>query len=105
MINIFYNHIAFEAYCTKDDELECSLKNKRICVDCFASNCQYLSYTEAPHEVLISDKDGISLYDIGFGGDMETTEEKREENIKLWEKICKLKINEAYADYIKEKNE
>lgn len=100
---LFYNHILLEAYCTKDDELECTLKIDKICKDCFASNCKYLSYTEAPNEIIISDKNGISIYDIGFGGDMETIDDEREANIKIWENICKSKIDEAYAEYMKQK--
>lgn len=80
---LFYNHILLEAYCTKDDESECKLKKNKICVDCFASNCKYLSYTEAPNEIVISGKNGTSIHDIGFGGDMETTDDEREANIKI----------------------
>ena len=40
---------------------------------------------------------------IGFGGDMESTAEDRNENIKKWKSICKSKIHEAYSDYMKEK--
>jgi len=100
---LFYNHILIEAYCMRDVECECPLKNDRICLDCFDKQCRYLSFTEAPNEITVTDKEGVSVYNIGFGGDMETTEEQRENALKLWEKICRTKIDEAYAEYIKEK--
>ncbi|WP_019679399.1 hypothetical protein [Ruminococcus flavefaciens] len=101
---LFYNHILLEAYCTKNDKDKCKLKKKKICIECFAEQCEYLSYTEAPSEIMISDKNGISIFDIGFGGDMETTEAERDNNIHIWENICKTKIEEAYSEYMKQKN-
>lgn len=97
---LFYNHILLEAYCTKDDKSECALRKNKICVDCFASKCKYLSYTEAPNEIMISDENGISIYGIGFGGNMETTDDERKNNIQIWKNICKSKIDEAYAEYM-----
>lgn len=97
---MFYKHILIEAYCSK--EKQCNyLKHKEICLRCFEEKCEYLLYTIAPNEITITNDKGISIYDIGFGGDMETTETERESNIKRWEKICKAKISEAYDEYIK----
>ena len=100
---LFYNHILLEAYCTKDDKTKCSSGRNRISAGCFAEQCEYLSYTEAPSEIMISDKDGVSICDIGFGGDMETSETERDKNIQLWENICKTKIEEAYNEYMEQK--
>jgi len=103
-MNLFYNHILIEAYCTKDEEVDCPLKKEKICIDCFSNECSYLSYTEAPNEITITDQNGVSVYGIGFGGDMETNEVQRKLNLHLWEKICKSKIREAYAEYMKQRD-
>ena len=45
--------------------------------------CKYLSFAEAPNEIAVTNESGISVCDIGFGGDMETTEKERETNLKI----------------------
>jgi len=108
VIVLFCRHILLEAFCSLDDELECELtKNelikKRICVDCFSSDCKYLLYTQAPDEIAITNEDGISIHDIALDDRTAKTENERKANIQMWDNICKAKIDEALDEYIKQK--
>ena len=93
----------FEAYCGAESEKQCPHRVIEITAECFADNCKNLSFCEAADEIAVTDGTGRSAFDIGFGGDMETSEEEREENILRWRDICKDKINEAYSEYMRGK--
>ena len=68
-------------------------------VHCF--ECSKFSYTFCPNEIAVSDSEGIVEEWIGFGGEMEPNEqEKKDEYVTEWNKICKQKINEAYDNFI-----
>ena len=96
-------HLIIEGFCDEDE-------NKNACpcngalkfgVHCF--ECSKFSYTFCPSEIAISDGEGIVEEWIGFGGDMEPTEqEKKDEYVTVWNKICKEKINEAYDEFMKQ---
>ncbi len=97
---MFYNHILLEAYCTVNELKKCKLHNEHISIECFSTHCKFLSYTEAPNEIALVDKNGVAMHFIGFGGDMETTDDERCNNITKWNSICKKKIDEAYDLYM-----
>ncbi|MBE5932440.1 MAG: hypothetical protein E7263_03340 [Lachnospiraceae bacterium] len=68
--------------------------------------CPKFSYTFCPNEIVLTNKEGVVVESIGFGGDMEPSEiENRKEYVMLWKEICKEKINEAYEEYMRRKNE
>lgn len=71
-------------------------------------------YTITEHEIVYAGKNGFvhEIEDsIGFGGEMdiegndEETIEKRTALINLWNDICRKKIDEAYEEYMKKKEE
>ena len=67
---MFYNHILLEAYCTVNELKKCKLHNEHISIECFSTHCKFLSYTEAPNEIALVDKNGVAMHFIGFGGDV-----------------------------------
>ena len=94
------SHILIEGYCNEDYKDTANCRGK-MGVDCF--ECKCFSFTECPNEIAITNDESMAEEFIGFGGDMESTAEDRNENIKKWKSICKSKIHEAYSDYMKEK--
>lgn len=103
-------HVLLEMYC------KCNYKNnkpkfcKGIGQTCIHHNCQYLCHTYCPNEIAFAGSNGvIESFDdcIGFGGEMEPDiYDSNEINILLkeWKLICKKKIDEAYDEYMKFKN-
>ncbi|MBQ7263045.1 MAG: hypothetical protein IJR14_04920 [Synergistaceae bacterium] len=79
-------------------------------VHCLFGKCPYAGFTDAPDELAFSDANGnVDFSDdsswIGFGGEMEPngiSEPLRCELKKLWAKIAKRKIDEAYDLYMDE---
>ena len=74
---------------------------------CISNTCKYVWFTYAPNEIAYADENGeVIIHEsswVGFGGDMEPdnlTEEQRMNCKKLWEEICKKKINDAYEEYM-----
>jgi hypothetical protein len=75
---------------------------------CLVGHCRYLGSTDAPHEIAYAGALGeIDISDdavwAGFGGDMEPdgiTDSRRSELLTLWEAICRMKIVEAYDEYM-----
>jgi len=111
-------HILLEVYCgydcrsKKDSSLPQFCKNGNINpgYHCFENECPFVSYTYCPNEIAYTGVNG-EVEDneswIGFGGEMEPNdndESKRKELVALWERICKKKIEEAYDEFMKEKD-
>lgn len=79
-------------------------------VHCLLNKCPNAGFTYAPHELAFSDADGeIDIADeanwVGFGGDMEPvniSEYAKNELVRLWERISKKKIREAYLEYLEQ---
>jgi hypothetical protein len=73
---------------------------------CMENKCKYVAYTDAPYEIAFAGEKGEVPYDacIGFGGDMEPENVGQQEVLslkKLWEVVCRGKIEDAYEDYMK----
>ena len=97
-------HLIVEGYCDAEKELQeypCE-GTMKLGVYCFL--CKQFSYAECPNEIALSDSDGVvkkSEDYIGFGGNMEPNEaEKMEMYVKVWQEICRKKIDEAYQEFI-----
>ena len=97
-------HLIIEGFCDGCNKKEirdiypCKGKLK-LGLHCF--ECSQFSYTYCPNEIALSDADGIVKDWIGFGGSMEPEQvEKRNEYIGIWNEICKMKINEAYEQFL-----
>lgn len=118
-----FSHVILEVHCKFDPCLLDSLETQQIdvppyCrkgagetgVHCLFSKCPYAAFTDAPLELALSDANGdVDVCDgsswIGFGGEMEPdgiSEPLRCELEKLWAKIAKRKIEEAYDLYMDE---
>ena len=101
-----YKHLIVECYCgePKDAQKYPCEDTFHIGVHCF--ECPKFSYTYCPNEIAISNEKGIiENFDdlIGFGGVMETDDDAiNEARIHLWREICRKKIGEAYAEYMKQ---
>lgn len=96
-----YKHIMLEAYCNKDIG-RCDLFPNGINICCFEKNCREMKFIPCPNEIAYTDENGIAPAWIGFGGDMDLSQndEQRSELITKWETICKNKIDEAYTQYM-----
>ena len=74
---------------------------------CMENSCPFVAYTDAPFEIAYAGESGeVPDADswIGFGGDMEpddADEGKITDLKKLWEDICKQKVQEAYKEYMR----
>lgn len=113
-----YAHILLETYCGynyNNDKARIPIYCKNG-VDnpgyhCFEHDCPFKSYTVCPHEISYTNQfgevnDGNSY--IGFGGEMESINDDelvKDKLLKIWENICKKKIDEAYNEYMKLKGE
>lgn len=109
-------HLLLEAYCNCEDNdtSTCCIDGKnQIDIHCFDDGkCEFLSYTYCPNELAYAGKEGVVVDEnsfTGFGGEMDADldsidyDSEREDNIKMWEKICIQKIAEAYDEYISKK--
>ena len=101
-------HILIEGFCDKDkheikknDSYPCKKFNKNMGTHCL--ECSIFSWTWADRELAYSNKYGViekwdNCISVYFDDENETINEK---NRNLWEKICKIKIKEAYKEYVK----
>lgn len=113
-----YKQVLLEVYCSFDYRGDKKAKEPEFCkygvnnpgYHCFENHCSFKNYTKCPNEFSYAGelgevRDGGSY--IGFGGEMEpddNDEAKRRKLIKLWERICIKKIDEAYEEYLFKKN-
>lgn len=98
------NHFVVEGFCEEKEKgvLPCN-GSFVMGVNCF--DCKQFSFTSVENELLFSDKNGIAKEIIGFGGAMDPDNyDDIDKYLDLWENICKRKINEAYDEYMKEKD-
>ncbi|MDD1504427.1 hypothetical protein PVA17_16925 [Lysinibacillus sp. CNPSo 3705] len=109
-------HIILELYCSKstaiDKEIEevpsyCKNGFGEPGYHCFENGCKHIGFTYAPHEIAYSAEFGevpdLGAW-IGFGGEMapfDADESKISELKKIWEDVCRKKIDEAYDEYFK----
>jgi hypothetical protein len=107
------SHVILELICACGDETTIDAPDyckqlKKPSYSCLFNDCSYITFVEAPYELAFSKEFGdVDVYDefswVGFGGDMEPDhirEQEKSELLKLWEKICKKKIKEAYDEYM-----
>ncbi len=113
-----YKHVLLEVYCSLDYSKNNDFETPSFCkhgvnnpgYHCFDNECKYKSYTKCPNEFAYVDEFGEVVNEdcyIGFGGEMDSVDDNditRSKMIELWENICKKKINEAYEEYMLEKN-
>ena len=101
---MYMKHLLIEGYCDgKQSEMDCICENTfKLGIHCLS--CPQFSYSQCPNEIAMSNHDGViekSDDFIGFGGDMEpSNDESQEVWIDLWRIICKKKIKEAYTEYM-----
>ena len=104
--------LLLEIYC-EETEGHCIYGNDRMGIHCFENKCNYLSYTYSPNELAYSGDKGLVIGEdsfIGFGGEMDADpdkknyEKERQEYLKMWEEVCKEKIDDAYRSYINYRN-
>lgn len=112
---MLYTHVILEIFCMygMDEENEyeapphyCKYGVSNPGYHCLENSCKYNTFTEAPNEIAFAGEKGVvpgfEAW-VGFGGDMEPKEFSEEEICKLkklWEEICRKKINEAYKEYM-----
>ena len=96
-----YKHIMLEVYCNKDIG-NCDSSPDGINVCCFEKKCKEMKFISCPNEIAYTDENGIASTWIGFGGDMDCSQndEQRSKLITKWETICKNKIDAAYTQYM-----
>ncbi|WP_010503352.1 hypothetical protein [Paenibacillus elgii] len=110
-------HLLLELYCSQsrieeDDEIGeapsyCKNGFGEPGYHCFENNCKHLGFTYAPHEIAYSSEFGeVPDSDawIGFGGEMiphDADEAQISNYKKMWEDVCRKKIDEAYDEYFK----
>lgn len=114
-----YSHVLLEVYCGYEHRKDKTTNIPVYCkygindpgYHCFEKECPFRSYTQSPNAFTYAGQFGEvkdrSSY-VGFGGEMEPDdddESKRKILLKLWENICKKKIDEAYDEYIAKKND
>ena len=104
-------HILLEVYLEDSFDLEDTLLSSNRLKELVEKN---IKFTIAENEIAFVGKNGIVKEvddSIGFGGDMDvesTIDNYSEIHDKLlqeWEDICRKKIDEAYDEYMKKKNE
>lgn len=95
-------HILLEGYCNFDipnNSYPCNSKKGKMGLHCIG--CEQFSYTEAPNELALSNKDSvIEKLDDFIAPEFEI---EYKGCIKRWNKICRVKIQEAYDEFIKMK--
>ena len=103
-------HLLIECFCNydyKNKKTKCFTGNK-IGIECLEHNCKHFLYTKCPNEIAYTNENWVVEKEtdfIGFGNEME-------ENciydknilIKKWTEICREKINEAYEEYMNNKD-
>ncbi|MDE7267293.1 MAG: hypothetical protein K2N89_07505 [Lachnospiraceae bacterium] len=97
-------HLLIEGYCDeRKTNTECPCKGTlEWGVHCIG--CSDFCYTYCPHEIALSDENGVVERWIGFGGDMDPNNwDIREKYTAIWNKICKKKIREAHDEFMKRK--
>ncbi len=113
-----YKHVLLEVYCGYEYREDKNAKEPHFCklgvnnpgYHCFANECIFKSYTQCSNEFAYVSEHGEVMDEtcyVGFGGEMESVSDSefvRKKQLKLWENICKKKINEAYDEYMVEKN-
>ena len=109
-----YTQVILEIFCSylwddksNSEQTFCERGLSRPCYRCLEDKCTYIRYTYAPLEFAYSDETGEIFGDncIAFGGEMEVDDNETNISLKmLWEKICKNKLEEAYKEYMEEKN-
>lgn len=105
---MIFRHVMLEVYCSKFDQQdkECMNTQGDPGYQCLSENCPNVSYTYADHELAYVGELGEtsdSQAFIGFGGDMvpdNANEEEEKELKRIWEEICREKIQEAYEEYM-----
>ena len=99
-----YKHIMLEVYCNKDKG-DCDLFSNGVNYHCIINNCKDIKFAPCPNEFSYTDENGIASTWIGFGGDMDFSQDddQRRKLISKWETICKNKIDNAYERYMSEK--
>lgn len=98
-------HLILELYCDggkKKVNRSCNSYENSMGIHCL--QCEKMSYAKCPNEIAYSNEEGIILSmddQVGFGGEMDSDDPvERKKLISTWEKICKLKIKEAYDEFM-----
>ena len=93
------NFVFLETYCLKrfaeNDAKEFPDFCTRDCIPgypCIRNNCPYLDFTSAENAFAYVGKDSSSMEEILLS---------EEDDLQLWETICRKKIKEAWAEYIR----
>ncbi len=105
-------HVLLELYCENNNSqspLCCKKGIGNPGYHCLSENCPNVSYTYAPYEIAYAGEAGVVPDHkawVGFGGDMfpDDLDERKEAELKqLWERICRQKIEEAYEEYMRQR--
>ena len=102
-----YNHIMLEVYCLKNLEENSKTENNDSCSNCipsymcFENNCPYVSFTSYENALCYVNQNSICEKTIALGE--ETFSDKT--LLHLWKEISLKKINEAYDEFMKKKDE
>jgi hypothetical protein len=69
----------------------------------YCLECDLFSYIICPYEIALSNEDGmIESLDDFISIDLDDEDGiMRYEKVPIWQKICKVKIAEAYDEYMK----
>lgn len=99
-----YKHIMLEVYCNKDKG-DCNLFPCGVNHCCFINGCKDMKFAICPNEFAYTDENGIASTWIGFGGDMDFSQDDDQHSklITKWKVICEKQINNAYEQYMSDK--
>lgn len=93
------NFVLLETYCQKRFAENESKPLPDFCkgdhvpgYSCLVKNCPYLDFSSAENAFAYIGEDSSSKEEILLGQDAD---------LRLWEKICRKKINEAWEEYIR----
>ena len=101
-----YNHIMLEVYCLKDLEENTKKENTDNCSECtpgyscLENKCPYVTFTSYENALCYVNQNSTCEESIALGE--ETLSNKK--LVSLWKDIACKKINEAYDEFLKQKN-
>lgn len=103
-------HILLEVYCNFDEEhddskkLQCMDSMRIPSYSCLYNKCPYVVFTSCENAMCYTGEDSTASEVVPFGGEMAVlpADINTSDAIKLWEQIAVEKINQAYAEYMKQ---
>lgn len=104
-----HNCILLEVYCTNRNLNTQSGTSKCYCSDqvpgygCLHMHCPYISFTSCENSLCYVNDKSVAQEIVSLGGEMVSYPSSTTEEISMWRDIAIKKINEAYNEYMKEK--